>query len=58
MLVAFQDPDRNTVGTRSIVSETPPTNLQRTELVYPWEAFFAERSWVYDGLYLVLTACI
>ena len=46
------------------VFETPPTNLQRSELVYPWETFLdswiclIERSWLYDGLYLVSIACI
>ena len=55
---------RNTAGTRSIVSETPPTNLQRSELAYPWETLldswicFIEWSWPYDGLYLMLIACI
>ena len=44
--------------------ETPPTNLQRSELAYPWEALLdswiciIERSWLYDGLYLVSIACI
>ena len=55
---------RNTAGTQSIVSKTPPTNLQRSELAYPLENLldswicFIERSWLYDGLYLVSIACI
>ena len=51
------------VGTRSIVSETPSTNLQHSELVYPWETLdswicFIEWYWPYDALYLVSIACI
>ena len=55
---------RNTAGTRSIVSETPPTNLQRSELAYSWETLldswicFIEWSWPYNGLYLMSIACI
>ena len=46
----------------TIIYKNPPTNLQCSELVYPWEAFLdswmclIERSWVYDGLYLVSIA--
>ena len=35
---------KNTVGTQSIVSETPPTNLQCSELAYPWETLLD--SWI------------
>ena len=55
---------RYTIGTWLVVSETPPTNLQCSELAYPCEAFldswicFIERSWVYNGFYLVSIACI
>ena len=39
---------RNTVGTQSIVSETLPTNLQRSELAYSWgDTWFLNMSyWV------------
>ena len=35
-LLAFQEPE-NTVGAQSIISKTPPTNLQGPELTYPWK---------------------
>ena len=48
-----------TVGTQSIISETPPTNLHCLELAHPWEAFLDSlicltEAWVYDGLCLAL----
>ena len=64
MLVRSFSRSGNTVGTRLSVSETPPTNLQYSKLAYPWEAFlylwicFIDRSWLYNGLYLVLITCI
>ena len=53
---------RNTVGTQSIISAIPPTVL-RTSISLeslPWflDMSYWESSWVYNGLYLVLTACI